>query len=228
MWLLTLLYSISYSQCRVWQDESRRIITSCQGDKPTKSSFLLNRLDRGQAPGELVYLGNPFLTYPIYQEGTLELTPNQPVIHCQLAFNLVDHQVRCLLPGDSIERAVFPDAFTVNGRRFIARAGSIGHRSYDEVLYTGKSKVLVRHRATLTVFHKEPYQFDEPFDGAYTQNKRYFIELEGQPMQEVDLFKKSVLKILGKASKLNGSGKLSNKLTPTELIGAVASYDGFR
>ena len=227
-WLLTLLPSNIYCQCIVKQDESKNIITTCQGNTPTKNSFLINRQDQGQTTGLTVYLGNPFLTYPIYQDGTLEFATNQPRLSYKIAFNLVAQEVSFLLPEDNTEHAVFPDAFTLNGRHFVSRIDSYGKRQYYEVLYGGKSKVLAHHTSTLTVFNKEPYQLNETVDGTYRQQESYLIELEGKSPQKITLSKRSVLKVLD--TKINHAllVKTKDKLTLLELIGAVASYDGFQ
>ncbi|GAB3957210.1 hypothetical protein GCM10028805_49250 [Spirosoma harenae] len=222
-----LISTVTYSQCIVTQDESNRIITICQGDTPTKNGFLINRPDRGQVSNQTVYLGNPYLTYPIYREGTLEMSSPQGIIPCKIAFNLIANEVSCLLPGDATEQAVLPDAFTVDGKRFVARTESSGKRLYYEVLYAGKSRVLAHYKATLTAVNREPYQFDDEFDGTYNRQERYFIEFVAQPLQEVTLSKKTVMKLFHTTSN-SALAKTKDKLTLMELIEAVASYDGFQ
>lgn len=80
-------------------------------------------------------------------------------------------------------------------------------------------------RATLQLTKREPYSIDEPVDGTYVRQERYFLERQNS-MSEITLSRKSVLKALG--SPASPSGPAKDKLTVQELISFVASYDGFQ
>ncbi|RAJ89891.1 hypothetical protein LX87_05625 [Larkinella arboricola] len=221
---LSLVWSISNGQCVVKNDYAGRLVTICNGYQP-KAGFFMNRPDQSQTPKTTVYLGSPYLTFPVYEDGVLEVNHYQT--SCKIAFNLVTHQVLCRFESDSIEHAVLPDAFRVGAQRFVRKSGPQGPPVYYKVLYAGKSKVLAQIKGTLQETKREAYRLEE-FDGIYTRQERYLIELENKAPQAVTLSRKSVLRVLDHTSDPLPSTTLKNKLTVPELIEAVAAYDGFQ
>jgi hypothetical protein len=222
---LLCLFSIAgFGQCTVTTDQAGRLVTICT-DYASRSGFLMNRPDQSQAQETTVYAGSPYLSFPVYEAGIIEFTATRQRISCQLALNLVTNQVLCRFNNDSVEYAILPDSFTVGNRRFVGKASPKGERVYYMVLYAGKSRLLTQTRATLQVTKREPYALDEQFDGTYIRQERYFIE-RGNTMREITLSRKSVLKALG--SPLSPSSPTKDKLTVQEMIGLVASHEGFQ
>lgn len=226
VWLLVWLSGGSYGQCVVAKDQVGRLVTTCSRYAP-KEGLLMNRPDQSQALTTTTYEGSPYLSFPIYEDGFLELGANQPPIGCKIAFNLVTNQVLCQLTGDSVGHAILPDAFRVGRGRFVCQLGPNDERVYYLILYAGKSRVLAQLETTLRLTKQEPYRLEERFDGRYSRQERYFIELAGKAAQSVSLSKKSVRKVLQVTSDQRLTSAHKNKLTVPELVGAVARYDGF-
>ena len=222
--LLIILSTTGFSQCVVTTDQGGQLVTICTA-YTARSGFLMNRPDQSQAQATTVYAGSPYLSFPIYEAGILEFTATNQRIPCQLALNLVTNQVLCRFSNDSVEYAILPDAFTVGDRRFVGKTSPKGERIYYRVLYAGKSRLFTHMRATLQLTKREPYSIDEPVDGTYVRQERYFLERQNS-MSEITLSRKSVLKALG--SPASPSGPAKDKLTVQELISFVASYDGFQ
>ena len=228
--LLTTLGFASYSQCVVSQDDQKRVITTCKFYE-SNDGFLMNRPDRAQVVSQVVYLGSEYFSYPIWQDGTLEVGDAKKIVPCKIAFNLVTNDIRCQFEGDSSTYAVLPETFTINGTRFISQVSNKTgrpERSYYMVLYAGKTKLLNQLTCRLQVRENDVYTFDESFNGTFVQQKTYYIQRENGLLKPVDLSRKSVLNVLD-----DQSGKLTQyltkkKLTVYDLAGAVAYYDGFR
>ncbi|GAB3258508.1 hypothetical protein GCM10027347_21840 [Larkinella harenae] len=187
----------------------------------------MNRPDRSQAKSRTVYLGSPFLSFPVYEDGALELTATNQKIPGKIAFNLVTSQVFCQFTGDSLVHEVHPDAFVVGGRRFVRTGNNKGEQGYYQVLYAGKSRVLAQLKNTLRLTKREPYSLDVSYEGSYSRQERYFIELDGKAPRLITLSKKSVRKALGPAANRILPTTRSRQLTVPELIESIARYDGF-
>lgn len=224
---LTVLRLVGYGQCVISQDEQKRVVTICQR-YPSPDGLLINRTDRKQVLSETVYLGSEYLTYPVWQRGSLEFANRRNALPCQLAYNVLTNQVLCQFEGDSVIREVWPDAFTINEIHFVSRVDKKRERTYYRVLYAGKTRLLARYTCSLRPTSQEPYSADRLFDGIYHRQKSFYIQRDGQPLRRVSLSRKSLLDALD-----DPSGKLPDyltkkKLTIYELVDAVAFYDGFR
>ena len=225
--VLLLLSGVSFGQCVVTTNQAGHLVTICTGYAP-KDGFLMNRPDQSQSQTTTVYGGSPYLSFPIYEAGVLEFTATDRKIPCQLAFNLAANQVICRFNKDSLEYAIIPDAFTVGSRRFVRKSSPRGEQVYYMVLYTGKSRLLAQLKSTLQLTKREPYVLDDLFDGTYVRQERYFIERANKSLQEVTPSKKSVLKALAVPPTQLPVTPTKDKLTVQEMIGLVATYDGFQ
>lgn len=226
MGLLASLQVASYGQCTVSMDPQKRVITVCQTYN-SSNGLLMNRTDNKATISQAVFLGSEYLTYPIWQNGSLELGSTQKSIPCRIAYNLITNQVVCQFPGDSVIHLVSPDAFTINDMHFVSRLNQRAERTYYRVLYAGKTRLLAQYKCTLRHTEKEPYMLDQSFDGTYQRKKSFYVQRGNDSVTQVQLSRKSLLKVLN-----DSSGKLpaylTNKtLTIRELVAAVAYYDGF-
>ncbi|MGA0556684.1 hypothetical protein ACO2Q8_08540 [Larkinella sp. VNQ87] len=224
--LLTVAASFCHGQCIVSQDQQQRIVTICQSYVPP-NGLLINRPDRQQAKTQTVFLGSEYLTYPVWQDGTLEFDGQTRSIACRLAFNLMTNQILCQFPGDSVVREIWPDAFTINAMPFVSQIDRQGKRSYFQVVYNGKTRLLAHYSCRFRREEREPYSPELLFSGRYEQRQRFFIQRDDRSLQRVTLSRKSLLQVLP-----DQSGKLPGYLTKSkldlqELVDALAYYDGF-
>ncbi|WP_460674020.1 hypothetical protein [Larkinella ripae] len=224
--LLTVLAVESQGQCVVTEDKQKRVVTICQG-YTAPLGLLVNRTDRKQSLSQTVYLGSEYLTYPVWQHGSLEFGNRRNAISCQIAYNLLTSQVLCQFEGDSVIRTVTPDAFTINDIHFVSQLNSKGDRTYYRVLYAGKIRLLAQYKCSLRRVEKEPYTLDQAFDGTYNRQKSFFIQRDDQPLRRVGLSRKSLLDALDGTPDKLPDYLTKKKLTIYELVDAVAYYDGF-
>ncbi|WP_421825824.1 hypothetical protein [Larkinella sp.] len=233
LFLIGLLGSLSlrgHSQCVVTQDAQKRVITTCRY-YDSKDGFLMNRPDRSQSMTQVTYLGSEYLTFPVWQPGTLETGDSKKPIPCLIAFNIATNVVKCRFEGDEQEYEVQPDAFTVNDMRFISQVSEKGvqtSRIYYKVLYAGKTRVLKQLRCNLIVPKREAYTLDDPFDGTFRRQKTYFIQRNNDKPRTVNLSRKSVLSVLDDPTTRLNQYLTQRKLDVLQLVNAVAYYDGFQ
>ncbi len=228
--LVATLRLVSYGQCTVSQDDQKRVITTCKFYE-ANDGFLMNRSDRSQVVSQVVYLGSEYFSYPIWQNGTLEVGEARKVIPCTIAFNLVTNEIRCRFAGDSATYAVLPDAFTINGTRFINPTKNVSgqvERTYYMVLYAGKTRLLKQLKCNLRIRDNDVYRLDDTFNGAFVLQQTYYIQRDNGLLTPVNLSRKSVLDVLADQAAALKQILPKNKITVNELASAVAYYDGFR
>lgn len=227
MVLLVLLPMGSYGQCVVSLDDQKRVVTICQ-TYTEPNGLLINRTDRKQGLSQTVYLGSEYITYPIWQNGSLKEEGSPNFIPCGIAYNLVTNQVFCQFPGDSVSHVVSPEAFTINDMHFVSRPNKKADRSYYRVLYAGKTRLLVQYKCTLQPISNEPYVLQESFDGTYRRQISFYIQQDNAFLQPVQLSRKSLLSVLNVPSTKLPSSLSKKKLTINEVVNALSYYDGFR
>ncbi|RRB07736.1 hypothetical protein [Larkinella rosea] len=228
--LVTLLSSVAHSQCVVSQDAKNRVITTCQFYAP-KNGLLVNRPDRSQALTQVTFLGSEYLTYPIWQDGTLESGDPKKPIPCQIAFNIATNVVKCRFEGDEQEYEVQPEAFTIHDMRFTSQLrdkGSKTSRVYYMVLYAGKTRLLKQIRSNLSVVKRDAYSLEQSFDGTFINSKTYFIQRNNERLRVVNLSRKSVLGVLKDPTSQLDNYITQRKLDVNQLVDVVAYYDGFQ
>ncbi|AUD02636.1 hypothetical protein [Spirosoma pollinicola] len=224
---LSVLQVVSYGQCVVSLDSQKRVITICQAYKePT--GLLINRTDRQQGLSQTVYLGSEYLTYPVWQPGSLKVVGSEKFIPCGIAYNLLINQIMCQFPGDSVSHVVSPEAFTVNDMHFVSRLNKNGDRTYYRVLYAGKTRLLAQYKCSLRQISNEPYTLEQSFDGTYLRQKSFYIQSDNEFLRPVKLSRKSLLDVLDAPLTRLPNSLPKNKLTVNELVSALTYYDGFR
>ncbi|GAB3918985.1 hypothetical protein [Larkinella terrae] len=226
--LFALLNLSGFSQCVVSQDAQKRVITTCQYYAP-KNGLLVNRPDRSQALTQVTFLGSEYLTYPIWQDGTLESGDPKKPIPCRIAFNIATNVVKCRFAGDEREYEVLPEGFTINDMRFtsqVSRKVNKTNRVYYMVLYAGKTRLLKQIRSNLSVVKRDAYSMEQPFDGTFIHSKTYFIQRNNEKLRVVNLSRKSVLGVLKDPTNQLDQYLTQRKLDDYQLVNAVAYYDG--
>ncbi|MFC5407866.1 hypothetical protein ACFPMF_01000 [Larkinella bovis] len=228
--LLGLIVSwplVSPGQCVVTEDRQKRVVTICETYVPP-SGLLINRPDRKQVLAQTTYLGSEYLTYPVWQNGSLELANHRNSIPCRIAFNLMTRQVLCQFEGDSVVRVVMPDAFTINGMHFVSLPENKTERIYYRVLYAGKTRLLAQYKCSIRRVSNEPYAAEQAFDGTYFTQKSFYLQRDNQRLRRIGLSRKSLINALDVAPGTLPAYLTKKKMNVHDLVAAVAYYDGFQ
>ncbi len=182
--------------------------------------------------GTTTYLGSEYLTFPIWQPGTMTLGSTGREISCRLCYNIYTDQLLYQLE-DSTVRQVFPDEFSINSALFIKQSldGSARRRaSFYLVRYAGSgaAKLLEHAKCLFLTASEYPFQYQDgrpPYDGYYKIESNYYIQKESDRLQLVDLTKKSFLTALFTEPYRQAPSISKEQLTVHEAIGVVAYYD---
>ncbi|WP_128548242.1 hypothetical protein [Larkinella soli] len=216
------------SQCTVTKDDRGRVVTICR-NRTEPDGLLLNRVDRNTGIGRpVVYLGSEYLTYPVWQEGTLELGPTGRTLSCRMAFNVVTNQLSCLFPDSPQQQTAFPETFSLGGARFIragAGSGKRGKGVYYHLLYDGPTRLLKYIRCSLRVGRTAGFSEQDAFDGFFERQNVYFVGSENRRLRPVRLSRKSVLRALEEPAGRLASYLKKEKLNEDELIDALRFHD---
>ncbi len=224
---LSVLQVVSYGQCVVSLDGQKRVVTICQ-TYTESGGLLINRTDRKQGLSQSVYLGSEYLTYPVWQPGSLKVEGAEKFIPCGIAYNLLTHQVLCQFAGDSVSHVISPESFLINDMYFVRRLNKKGERSYYQLLYAGKTRLLAQYKCNFRSVSNEPYMLKQSFDGEYLRQKSFYIQQDSELLRPVQLSRKSLLDVLDAPLTRLPDSLPKNKLTINELVSALAYYDGFR
>ena len=241
LFLLTLGYisfSITYAQCVIYKHEDGRVLTTCDF---YNSVARINPATHIQE----TYLGSPFLTYPVWQQGTIRLDAHGQELACELAYNLVTNDVLCRFSGDSTVKIVTPAVFTINGLEFVRQQNkllNVDYRIYTTTLYDGQTKLLVSltkeggvyipnatykiddtYKTNLTI--RENYKSEVVTKGNYITKRNYYIRKEEAKPELISLSKSELLRILYDHAEEMEAKLPTKKLTPDDVIEALKYYD---
>ncbi|OIN59093.1 hypothetical protein [Arsenicibacter rosenii] len=167
-------YNAQSQWCTVARDSAGQITTTClgPGDK------LLS---------EQHFLGSEYLTFPIWQPGTMLLGSTGREIHGTICYNIYAGQVFFRL-GDEAPQQVFPDAFTINDERYDKHLIN-GRAVYCQIRYAGKTKLLAVVSCRL-----EPISasFDKTggtslYKARYKPRTTYYLQSGNGPVKPVAL-----------------------------------------
>jgi hypothetical protein len=182
------------------------------------------------AHNEITYLGSPFLTFPIWQKGTIRLDKGGEEIACELAYNLVTTEVFCRFGIDQTEKVIAPEFFTINNVQYVrqqSKLAGVDYKLYTSILYDGRTKLLESPSSQLkpTTYINTKYSRDPSVKGIYEPLTNYFIRKGYAQPEIVKLTKTSLLSVLyDKAEQLRN--RISKeKLTVDEVIDLLTYYD---
>jgi hypothetical protein len=207
-------------QCVVSKDDKGRTITTCQ---------VYYRENGGMLTGnhvQVVYLGSEYFTFPIMQEGSVQLGGKE--IPCRLAYSVAGNEVSYQMHHVTTIKRNRPEAFTVNGHRFIRQpiVGQAKFETYFMVLSDGKTKLLKNIKSELRVGKGDNgYVKADEFQGYYNIQESYFIKRGSALPEPVKLSGKSVLSVLQDKSEQLASRLPDGKLKPEEVIEVLKYYD---
>jgi hypothetical protein len=176
-----------------------------------------------------VYLGSPYLSFPVWQPGTINVDGKGEDVPCQIAYNLFTDEIRCRFPDSGKEIPVAPVAFTVNGVAFVSTPidylGNMARRYYA-VFNAGPTRFLVNYRRQFAdSFTRSEHREARSFDGVYVSVERYFIQKDNATPLEIKLTTESLLKALPEKAPQLRQRLRSKTLTKDEVVGALVYYD---
>ncbi len=218
------LPSYGQTQTTVFQDARGQILTT------------LYNTNRGGnfAYTQLTLQGSPFLTFPVWQDGTIRLDKQGQEIPCQLAYNQVTSEVLCRFPSDSTAKHILPETFTINGTEFVRhlhKAAGVTYTLYTTVLHDGRTKLLVN----LTKYIDANYLLNNGYNnygkeadskGAYKTKTDYYIQKGNAPPIFITLTKNAVLAALYEQADKLTSALPAKNLTPEYVAKTLTYYDG--
>ncbi|ADB39757.1 hypothetical protein [Spirosoma linguale] len=209
-WLLPLG---GEAQCVVYQDANQRILTSCDFyNAAGKSGTAAYRRE--------IYLGSPYLTYPVWQAGSLQVKEGDKALTCEVAYNIVNREIMCRFPGDSSVIVMTPERFVINDNEYIRQP----NHSYITILYDGPTKLSMTQSRQMEAYTHASFTKDEEIIGLYKTTTTYYIQKGSKQIKLVNPSKKSILSLLAdQKEKINS--KLPTTLTPLSLVDLLTYYD---
>ena len=211
-----LCLTTAYGQCEIDQDANGQVYTTCIIERPELS------------PVKTTYLGSAFLTFPIWQSGTVTLDSLGRDVTCQLTYNIVDNVVLCQTNGSTQPTAIKPYTFTINGVRFVSQSSKLfgtTYQNYFSVVHDGRTQLLKRHKRRL-IQSRVPNKGGRDVQGYYQLLDSYYIKRTNEEPAEIRLTRKSVLNALNDQTELLQNRLKTSKMTVEQVIDAVTYYDG--
>ena len=215
--LLCLTFADVWAQCVSSKNSYGQVVTTC------------DIYDAASSHITVTYLGTPYLTFPTFLNGTIQLDRGGQTIACELAYDLVTNTVMCRFDGSKSVNNVAPYAFTIHGITFVRQLNSVlgvDYPVYLTALNTGQTTLAKRLTSRLVPgLTENKYVKSSPFQGTYTPTASYYIRKGDAQPQLTNLSRKSLLEILyDQAEKI--ALKVPNKsLSPDEVIQVLQYYD---
>jgi len=151
--------------------------------------------DLGQK-NQQIMMGTPYLEYPTWQEGSIQLKENMPEMSCKIAFNVASNEVLCRFNDDTTTYKFKPVSFTIWDKKFV-RLANHGYPVYYQVLYNGNTQLLGSYKRQMTLLKPQPYG-NKFFIGYFLGIERYYyLKLPNSPLRAFTLTRKSFLRALG-------------------------------
>ncbi|WP_421825820.1 hypothetical protein [Larkinella sp.] len=208
-------------QCTVTKDGYGQVITTCQVNEYASGNAPLNK--------QVTFLGSEYISFPAFQKGRIRLDQSGQELACQLAYNVVSHEVLYRFADDLTVKTVVPYAFVLNGIEYIRQSKSamgINYTLYTTELSSGQTKLLKSLKGR---FVKTPinngYDKDRPFAGYYQVDQRYYLQKGDAVPQPINLTKNALLSVLGDQKEIIDSKLPNRQLTVEQVIEVVRLYD---
>jgi hypothetical protein len=207
-------------QCVVTKNDKGKIITTCQ---------VYVRENGGLLAGnhiQVVYLGSEYFTFPVTQQGYIQLGGKE--IACRLTYSVASNEVWYQLNHSTTVERIRPEAFTLDGHRFIRQSanGPGKSESYFMVLSDGKTKLLKSIKSELRVGKGDNgYVKADEFQGYYHIQESYYLKKGNAYPESISLTAKSVLSVLDNQSAKLSAQLAGGKLTPEAIIEVLKYYD---
>ena len=219
--VLCLAYTVGWSQCVTTKDANGQIITTCDVYESASATSSSHK--------QVVYLGPPYLTFPTWLKGTIQLDQGGPVMACKLAYNLVTNTIQCQFDSSLTVSNVTPYAFTIHGMTFTRQMNSVlgvDYQLYTNQLNTGQTTLAKRISSQLIIGSIDnKYVKSSPFQGSYQPAITYYIRKGDAKPALTDLSRKSILAILYEQAQAIAPRLPKRSLTPQELLSVLDEYD---
>ena len=232
-WLILIL-SVSLfpsasvqAQFIVYQDEKGQVLT-------TVDTYATGaRITTTASHAKETYLGSPFFTFPVWQEGNIQLDRSGKKLDCQLAYNLVTNEVLCRFAGDSAVRIVTPEFFTINNTEFTRIQNSLAgldYRTYFSPLHNGPNRLWMSLSSRLEPLNSADYlksrdHRDLTIRSIYRVSPKYYIQKEDGELIPVSLSKKSLMAVFPRYSDEIDAKFPDKTLTANSLIEGINYHD---
>lgn len=208
-------------QCTVAKDAHGQLITTCQVKYNTSESTMLHK--------QVTFLGSEYVSFPVWQEGSVRLDQSGREIVCLLAYNVVNQEVTCRFEDDKDVQRVVPYSFVLGGAEYIRHQTDVAglkYTFYTTMINRGPTKLLkcVKGRFSKTPLRNE-YDRHSPFSGSYQIDNQYYVQKENAAPQPVSLTKNSLLTVLVDQKEILESKLPKRELTPEQVIGTIRTYD---
>ncbi|GAB3696192.1 hypothetical protein GCM10027592_19000 [Spirosoma flavus] len=203
-----------YGQCIVYKDADQQIVTTCEFyNAKGKSATAAYRQE--------TYLGSPFLTYPVWQKGSIQVKKQDKVLPCDLAYNVVSNEVMCRFEGDTTPVVMTPEFFTINGSDYTRQPT----KRYTTVLYNGKTKLLMSQSRQIEAIHNYGFTKNKDIIGAYQTTTKYYIQKLDSKLEGSKLSKKSILSLLASQHDKLKDRLPTDQLSVNDVIEVLKYYD---
>lgn len=225
--LLTVVCSLNQSvgQFRVYKDEKGQLLTSVDtyGATTIKSTGY----------NQVVYIGSPFLHYPIWQDGTILVDRSGKPIACRIAYNMATNEVFCQLGEDSTMKIVTPEVFTIDGAEYVRQRNSllgIDYRLYAQVLHNGPTQLLQSTTKQLEPMNSTDalgnrHNRELNLQGVYRTQTNYYIRKGDARPELISLTKKSLLEAFYDQSEAIAPKIPNRALSQFDVIDVINAYD---
>jgi TonB family protein len=222
---IVLAFLTSQGQVTVFQDHKGQLMT--RGD--IYGAGVLN----ATAYNQYTYQGSPFLTFPIWQKGTVQVDKYGKEIPAELAYNLVTNEILYRSPGDSAVQIITPETFTILDTRFIRPQENLPgtrYRTYFTILHNGQTKFLKSLTGRLEGRNsadavRNGYDLDASISGTFHFKTDYYIQ-KGQAKPElVNLTKRDILSVLYEQADKLATKLPTKKLTVGNVSDVLRAYD---
>ncbi len=171
-------------------------------------------------------MGSPFLTFPVWQPGKIQLDKHGQELNCELAYNLVTNEVMCRFIGDSTVKLITPEVFIVNGTEFVRqliKLPGFKYHIYYNALSDGRIRLLKSLTGQLEAYYGKGDERE--IKGVYKTLTKYYIQRGEDQPEPIELTKKSLLTVFADQSPAL-EPKIPNRLlTTNDIINVIHNYD---
>ncbi|QHV99849.1 hypothetical protein [Spirosoma endbachense] len=223
--LLSVFSLKTYGQYAVYQDDKGQVMTTMD----VYGSARIN----STAYNKVTVLGSPFLTYPVWQEGKVQLDRSGKEINCRLAYNLVTSEILCQFAGDSTVKIITPELFTIKGIEFVRQQSSlagINYYQYASIVHNGPTKLLKSLTKRLEPMNNSEiinnkHNKDILNSSIYRTQTNYYIQKAAARPDLISLSKKSLLDVFYEQSEKIAAKIPDKNLTLFEVVEIINYYD---
>lgn len=226
-YILTLIvcsYRIASAQsptdrCTVSVEANGQVVTTCDSYDNSSNTNRQYRL-----------AGTRYLSYPIWEKGTIQMDPGSQELACELAFDMVSNDLLCRLNGDLTANHIAPYTFEIKGLRYYKQPiGFMGEKShlYATIVHDGPTQLQRTSRKVLRTDTQVSNGYNKvgEFAGYYAQKEVYLIRKGDARPEFIEPTKRSLVRVLFEhAEQINDFIKVE-KLSLEEVTRVLTYFD---